>query len=246
MRIAVAGGTGTVGVHVITALGAAGHDTVVLSRSTGVDLTTSGGLAEALAGVDAVVDASGPSGSGTEPSKRFFGTVTTNLLAAEKAAGVRHHVALSIIGAAGINAGYYEGKRIQEDLVTASGDDWTILRAAQFFEFAPMLVRTAKVGPFVAVPRMACQPVAASEVGVALATLAGGAPRGIVPDLAGPKVENMADMVRRYLRQTGAAGRVLELAPPGRWWRALRDGSLLPPAVAQFATQTFEEWLAAR
>jgi uncharacterized protein YbjT (DUF2867 family) len=244
VKIAVAGGTGTVGAHVVASLGAAGHETVVLSRAAGIDLTTGFGLVDALRGVDAVVDASGPAGTSAEKSKQFFRTVTRNLLDAENEAGIRHHVALSIIGAAAVNAGYYAGKRIQEDLVTASESNWTILRAAQFFEFAPMLVRTAKAGPFVLVPRMNCQPIAASEVGAVLAKLAEGKPRGIVPDLAGPKLENMADMVRRYLAETGTAGRVVEIAPPGRWWHALWDGSILPAADAQLGTLTYAEWLA--
>lgn len=245
MKIAVAGGTGTVGAHVVASLAAAGHETVVLSRAAGIDLTTGLGLADALRGVDAAVDASGPTGTGADKSKHFFGTVTRNLLDAENEAGVRHHIALSIIGAAAVDAGYYAGKRIQEDLVTASGSNWTILRAAQFFEFAPMLVRTVKAGPFVFVPRMECQPIAASEVGAALAALAEGKPRGIVSDLAGPKLENMADMVRRYLAGTGRSGRVVEIAPPGRWWQALRDGSILPDVGAQLGTETYEEWLGA-
>jgi uncharacterized protein YbjT (DUF2867 family) len=243
MKIAVAGGTGTVGAHVVDALNAAGHEPVVLTRSTGVDLVTGEGLEGALAGVDALVDVTGPASTGTAASTAFFGTVTRNLLAAEQRADVAHHVALSIVGAAEVNAGYYAGKRIQEDLVTASGDNWTILRATQFHEFAPLLVRTASVGAFALVPRMECQPIAASEVGVELARIAVGEPGGILADLGGPRVENMADMVRRYLRKTGSSKRVLQLSLPGRWWHSLRDGTLIPGPGAQFGVETYEEWL---
>lgn len=244
MKIAVAGGTGTVGTHVVAALEASGHSPIVLSRSVGVDLLAGDGIDGALSGVTAVVDASGPSGASDKGSIEFFGSVTRNLLAAEQRVGVRHHVALSIVNAARINKGYYAGKRVQEDLITAASGGWTILRATQFHEFAPMLVRTAHVGSFVTVPKMRTQPIAAAEVGAALAELAIGDPRGILPDLAGPRVENMADMVRRYLRATKGSGRVLELSLPGAWWRALRDGSLLPRGDAQLGTQTYEEWLA--
>jgi uncharacterized protein YbjT (DUF2867 family) len=246
MKVAVAGGTGTVGAHVVAALTAAGHEPTVLTRATGVDLTTGSGLDNALAGVHALVDATGPSSTATAASKAFFDTVNRNLLAAEQRAGVAHHVALSIVGAAEVNAGYYAGKRIQEDLVTASGDNWTILRATQFHEFAPLLVRTTAVGPLVIVPQMKCQPIAATEVGAELARIAVGGPRGILPDLGGPRIENMADMVRRYLTHSGDSRRVLQLSLPGRWWRSLRNGALIPGPGAQFGTETYEEWLQAQ
>ncbi|HEX4057243.1 MAG TPA: NAD(P)H-binding protein [Galbitalea sp.] len=243
MKIAVAGGTGAVGAHVVAALVAAGHEPVVLSRSTGIDLMTGLGLDGALSGAAAVVDASGQTRTLASASRRFFGTVTRNLLESERRAGVGHHVVVSIVGAAAVNAGYFAGKRLQEDLVTASGAGWTILRATQFYEFAPMLVRTASVGPFVVAPQMKCQPVSAAEVGAALAALAVGEPRGLVPDLGGPGREVMGDMVRQYLKRTGKSQRVLEITVPGRWWHALRDGSILPGANAQRGSQSYEDWL---
>jgi uncharacterized protein YbjT (DUF2867 family) len=245
MRIAVAGGTGIVGRHVVESLAAAGHEPVVLTRSTGIDLVGGAGLDTALAGVDAVVDVAATATSSEKESVAFFGTVTRNLLAAEARAGVPHHVALSIIGAAASGAGYYAGKKLQEELVSASTAGWTILRAAQFHEFVTQVIPQGHLGPLQLVPAMRSQPIAAAEVGAALAEIAVGAPRGLDADLAGPREERMSAMVRRYLAATGIRRPVLEIAPPGAWWRSLRDGSLLPGPTARLGHQTFDDWLAA-
>jgi uncharacterized protein YbjT (DUF2867 family) len=153
-------------------------------------------------------------------------------------------VALSIVGAANVDAGYYAGKRTQEDLVMVSGGGWSLLRATQFHEFAAQMIGRVRLGPVSVIPVMATQPVAAAEVGAALAKLATGKPQGLVPDLAGPGVKNLADMARRYLAATGQRRRVLEAPLPGAWGKSLRDGSALPGPGAQLGTQTFEEWLA--
>lgn len=243
MRIAIAGGTGVVGRHLVAAVQAAGHEALTLTRSTGVDLMAASGPAATLAGVDVVVDVTGPSGSSSKEALGFFTTVTTNLLRAEAEAGVRHHVALSIVGAAKINAGYYAGKKAQEDLVSGADIPWTILRATQFHEFAAQLVPRGKLGPIQAVPAMRSQPIAAAEVAAALAETAIGGAQGLLPELAGPKEERMAELVRRYLRATGDNRPVLEVRIPGRWWRGLRDGSCLPGPGARLGKQTFDEWL---
>ncbi len=181
MRIAIAGGTGTVGRHVVLAAKVAGHDTVVLSRSVGIDLMSPAGLAEALAGVDAVVDVSSPSTLSTKKAIAFFGTVTDNLLTAERTAGVPHHVLLSIIGAADASSGYYAGKAFQERQVTDSGSQWSMLRTTQFHEFAQQTAdRGTTLGLFLA-PNMCSQPIAAAEVAAELVTIATHGPQGIVP-----------------------------------------------------------------
>lgn len=244
MRIAVAGGTGTVGRHVVEALRGAGHEPVLLTRSSGVDLATGEGLAAALVGAQVVVDVTSTSAASGAAARRFFSAVTTNLLAAERNAGIDHHVALSIVGAAGVDAGHYAGKKAQEDLVVAGPVDWSLLRATQFHEFAQRLAARGQVGPFTVVPTMVCQPVAASEVGAALAEIAVGAPRGLDVDLAGPQVEHMAALVRRYLAATGQNRRVVQFPRPGAWGRSLRDGSLLPSHNARRGLQPFDAWLA--
>jgi len=240
----VAGGTGAVGRHVVVAARAAGHDTVVLSRSTGVDLLTGEGLSGRLAGVDTVIDVTSGGGLSTKGAVSFFAATTRRLLEAERAAGVAHHVALSIIGATRAPSGHYAGKTVQEKLVTASGETWTILRTTQFHEFARQTASRAAVAGVVVAPAMRSQPIAAVEVAAELLSLAEGSPAGVAPDLAGPGEEDMADLVRRYLAATGRRGRVLRVPLPGVMGRAMRDGTLLPSPGTRLASTTFDEWLA--
>jgi uncharacterized protein YbjT (DUF2867 family) len=243
MRIAVAGGTGTLGRHIVDALTADGHEPIVLTRSTGVDLLSGDGLAAMLGGVDAVVDATSVATTRADASERFFRVVTTNLLEAEERAGVPHHVAVSIVGAAQIDTAYYAGKKVQEDLVMAAEGRWTIVRATQFHEFIYQVMPPGHFGPLQVVPTILSQTVAAAEVGAIIARLATQPPAGLTADVAGPKVEKMADLVRRYLRATGSKRPVLEIPFPGVWWRSLRDGSLLPRGDVILGSQTFDEWL---
>lgn len=244
MRIAVAGGTGTVGRHVVDIVRARGHEPVVLTRSAGVDLVTGDGLAGALAGVDAVIDVSSTQTLSDAESREFFGAVTRNLLDAEAAAGVAHHVALSIVGVDLAPYGYYAGKLLQEQLVEAGPVPWTILRATQFHEFASQVLGRMRFGPFVVVPGMRSQPVAAREVAERLVALATAGPAGRVPDLAGPRVERLADMVRHYAKAAGERASIIQVPVPGAYGRAMRDGTLLPRAGADRGVQTFDEWVA--
>ena len=244
MKIAVAGGTGAVGRHVVDVARARGHVVVVLTRSTGVDLVAGHGLDAALAGVDVVIDVASVQTVSVKAARKFFGVETRNLLAAEEAAGVRHHIALSIVGVDDASYGYYAGKVLQEDLVEAGPVPWTLLRATQFHEFASQISERMKIGPFVVVPAMRSQPVAAREVAERLVDLAEHGPAGRVRDLAGPREERMSDLARRWAKATGRAGRVVELVVPGRFGRAMRDGTLLPRGRADLGRQNFDEWLA--
>lgn len=205
MRIAVAGGTGVVGRHVVAAAEARGDEVVVLSRSTGTDLLDGTGLAEALAGVAAVVDVANVNSMARKASVAFFETVTQHLLAAEAAAGVRHHVALSIVGVDRIPFGYYQGKLAQEKAVAAGAVPWSVLRATQFHEFPGQLLDRVP-GPVVPTPRMRSATIAAAEVGAHLVELAAGEPVGMAPELAGPEEHEMVDLVRRWSRSPDAAG----------------------------------------
>ncbi|MEU1085042.1 SDR family oxidoreductase [Streptomyces sp. NPDC005908] len=245
MKIVVAGATGMLGSRVVDTVRAAGHEPVSLSRSTGTDLMTGFGLAEAMRGASAVIDASATSSTGARKSIDFFTTVTRNLLAAERAAGVPHHVAISIIGAVKVDANYYAGKTAQEEILTAAHEGgWSLLRTTQFHEFARQLVGHGRVGPLQVVPKMRSQPVAAAEVAAELVTIAAGEPRGLVPELAGPREERMSNLVRRYLAATGQRRPVIEVPIPGAWGRGMRDGSLLPDPGTRLGRQTYDEWLA--
>lgn len=246
MRTVVAGATGELGARVVDALVATGHEPVLLSRATGIDLVTGTGLVERLAGADAVIDASGTSSLSTKASVAFFTAVTRNLLAAERAAGVPHHVAISIVGAADVNANYYAGKAAQERTLLAEPGGWSLLRTTQFHEFAGQLATQGRVGPVVMVPKMRSQPIAAAEVAAELVRIASGEPRGLALDLAGPREERMADLVRRQLSASGRTRPVVEVPIPGRWGRAMRTGGLLPTSDARVGELPFDEWLAAR
>lgn len=245
MRIAVAGGTGLVGRHVVDAVTALGHTPVVLARSTGVDLTTGTGLDDALAGVDRIIDVSNIVTLRRRPAVRFFETATRHLLEAGDRAGVAHLVVLSIVGVERVDLGYYEGKRRQEDVALSGPLPVTVLRATQFHEFADQTLERTP-GPLAVVPRMRVRPVAAAEVGRRLADLAVGSPQGHATELAGPEEHNLPDLCRRVIRARGQRRRVLGVRMPGAGGAAAAGGALLPHGTFESGTQTFAPWLAAR
>jgi uncharacterized protein YbjT (DUF2867 family) len=243
MRIAVAGGTGTVGRHVVAIARERGHHVVSLSRVEGVDLVTGRGLDQALQSVETVIDTAGIQTVSTKKAVDFFTNATQNLLAAEKKAGVTHHVALSIVGIDNANSGLYAGKLVQEDEVRHGGVPWTLLRSTQFHEFVPMSIKAASVGPLVFVPTMLTQPVAAKEVAAALVDAAEAGAQGRVPDLGGPRAEQLKSLVAAYLARTGQKKRIVPLRVPGPMGKAMRKGALIPAPGAAVGRQTFLEWL---
>ena len=238
LTIAIAGGTGVVGRHVVDAVRESGHRAVVLSRGTGVDLTTGAGLDAALEGVDAVVDTANVSTLSADEA-----TATGNLVAGAERSGVGHVVLLSIVGIDRMPHDYYAGKVAQERVVEASRVPWTILRATQFHEFAGQLFERAKLGPLHAAPRARVQPVAAREVGARLAALAAGPAQERAADLAGPREERLDDMVKAYARRTGHRGWIPSVSLPGAQMKGMRAGYALPEPGATLGTQTFAEWL---
>ena len=246
MKIGIVGGTGTAGRATAHALERLGHEVVVLSRARGVDVLSGKGLDEALVGVQAVVDAGNVMASGPEEEmKRAFVTATKNLLQAEARAGVKHHVLLSIIGIDRTpgNA-HYVAKRAQEQALLNSPVPVSILRVSQFSEFAQMALSWTRQGDTAHLPPLLLQPIAASEVGEALAELAVGAAQGRVRDLAGPEALDLIDMVRRI---SAAKGDKLRILPS---WRTPLAGpeaageSMLAGSDARLGEITFDRWLA--
>ncbi|MFF2371178.1 SDR family oxidoreductase [Agromyces sp. NPDC058110] len=244
MRIAVAGGTGTVGTHVVEAVRERGHEVVVLTRSNGVDLVAGTGVAAALEGVDAVIDAANANARSASAAEEFFTTTTRTLLSAERAAGVGHHVTLSIVGIDRAPYGYYAGKVAQERAAEQGDVPFTIMRASQFHEFAAQMLGMLSFAGLHLAPRLASQPVAAREVGQRLVELAERGPAGRSPDFAGPRREDVADMVRRLAKARGLRGPVLAVALPGKQFSAMRRGDTLPGPDAVLGTQTFDAWVA--
>lgn len=240
--LAVAGGTGLVGSMVVAEAQRRGHDVRVLSRGTGVDLTTGDGLAAALENVDTVIDTSNVVTMAKGPALRFFEQANGNLLAAEQAAGVGHHVALSIVGCDQVDLGYYFGKRRQEELVSGGPVPWTILRATQFHEFAGQMVERSPA-PFALGLRMRTQPIAAAEVAAHLVDAVGRGPSGLLPDLGGPEELRMDRMMRQWLRATGRHRLLVPVPMAGKAGRQVDAGGLLPAAAGTLAGPTFAEWL---
>ena len=248
MKIAVAGGTGRVGRHVVDVLEGRGHEVVSIARSTGVDVITGEGLDNALAGATRIVDvATGPSPE-QEAATEFFTTATRNLQDAGARAGVEEIIVVSIIGTDRFPEGYGVAQMAHERAMLAGPIPARILRASQFHELVGVLLEWGNRGDVTYVPKMRTQLVAARTVGEALADLAttnGGTP-GEITEIAGPRVENLVDMAKLLVAHRGESIRVVEEdADSSDPTAALyANGGLLPSAGATLAGPTFEEWLA--
>ena len=241
MRIAVAGGTGVVGRHTVDAVRAAGHEPVVLARSTGVDLATGAGLVEALAGAAAVIDTSNVTTNSSSKAVAFFGAVTRNLLNAAAKTVPTHVVALSIVGVDRVPFGYYSGKLHQEHLLAESDVPYSILRATQFHEFARQILDRVP-GPVAVMPKMLVQPVAAAEVARVLVELAVGSPVTMT-QFAGPQQEYLPDLGRRLLRARGSHKPVWPVRLPGKGGKAMASGANLPTGEYRCGRLTFQQSL---
>jgi uncharacterized protein YbjT (DUF2867 family) len=245
-KIAVSGATGRVGSHVVDVLEAAGHDVVRISRSNGVDVITREGLAEALAGVDSIIDtATGPSPE-EEAATVFFTTAARNLQELGAQAGVQRIVVVSIIGIDNATGGYYAAKVAQERTLLSGPVPVRILRAAQFHEFVPVLVEWGRQEDVSYVPNMRTQLVAARTVAEALAELANGptAEPSQIPEIAGPGEESLVEAARLLVARRGDRVRIEGVSNPADPHSALyENGALLPGPEATLAGPTFEEWL---
>jgi uncharacterized protein YbjT (DUF2867 family) len=244
-RIAVAGATGRVGRHVVDVLAGQGHDVVPMSRSTGVDVITGTGLAEALTGVQVIVDAcTGPSPE-QDAATEFFLTATRNLQQAGAAAGVGRLVVVSIIGADRFEGGYNVAKVAHEQAALAGPIPARVLRAAQFHEFVGQLVDWGRRGDVSYVPRMRTQLVAARTVGEALADLATDEGSNGIREIAGPRVESLVEMAELLAARRGEPARIEGVSDPDDPDRdRFETDGLLPGPHATLAGPTFAEWLA--
>jgi uncharacterized protein YbjT (DUF2867 family) len=244
MRIAIAGATGNIGSRTAAALERQGHEVVRISRSLGVDLLTGDGLDDALAGVDAVVDATNSTATDPAEAVRYFGTTTANLLAAEARAGVRHHVLLSIVGIHGVEGNaHYAGKREQERLIASGPVPWTIVPFTQFHDFAAMVAAWTAHDGVATIAPLLVQPIAPADVADVLAEVATGEPQGRHVDVAGPEPQDLVDMARRTHE---ARGERVTLVPTwsGPFDTSMAGNGLLPGDDARIAPTTFDDWLA--
>ena len=229
MKIVVIGGSGLIGKKVVTNLRQHGHEVVAASPSSGVNTVTGEGLAQALAGAQVVVDVANAPSWEDNAVLAFFETSGRNLLAAEAAAGVGHHVALSVVGTDRLLAsGYFRAKMAQEKLIKASPIPYTIVRATQFFEFVGGIAQSATEGQTVRLPPVLMQPIASDDVAAVMADVALAEPLNGTVDLAGPEPIRQDDLVRQFLNATGDARTVITDPKALYYGIAVNDQSLTP------------------
>jgi uncharacterized protein YbjT (DUF2867 family) len=246
MRIAVIGGTGTLGRHVCAELAARGHEVRAVGRSSPgfpVDLTTGDGLSAALDGCTAVVDASNATSSKRAAQVLVEGS--RRLLAAEQQARVGHHVCISIVGCERVPMGYYKVKVEQEGVVRQGGVPYTIVRATQFHELVAAALGAAGKYRVLPVPNLQLQTVAAAEVARVVADVAAGPPGRNRVQVAGPEVNSARELAHTWRSVTGRPALLVPLPVPGKLGRTLRDGGLTADDADVLGQITFEDWLAA-
>lgn len=245
MKIVVIGGSGLIGSKLVDTLRARGHEALAASPRTGVNSVTREGLAQAMDGADVVVDVANAPSWEDQAVLDFFQTSTRNLLAAEAAAGVRHHVALSIVGSERLpDTGYFRAKVAQEDLIKASDVPYTLLRATQFFEFVGGIVQSFAVGEKICASPALIQPIASDDVVAALADVVLAAPVNGTVEVAGPEALPIDDLARRFLRATGDSRQVVPDVNARYFGAVLDDQSLTAGKNARLGAIRFEDWLA--
>jgi uncharacterized protein YbjT (DUF2867 family) len=243
MKIVVIGGTGLIGSKVVARLRQAGHEVIAASPATGVNTITGEGLSQAMAGTQVVVDLANSPSFEDKAVKEFFETSGRNLLPAEAAAGVRHHVALSIVGTDRSDNGYFRAKVAQEKLIVASGIPYTIIRATQFLEFLGGIADSSTDGNKVRLPPVLFQPIAAEDVAANVADVALAAPRNGIVEIAGPERAPFNEIVARYLKAIGDPREVVR-DPEARYWGGrVEERSLVPLGEARLGPTRLEDWL---
>jgi uncharacterized protein YbjT (DUF2867 family) len=247
MKIVVIGGTGLIGKKVAMNLRQHGHTVVAASPSTGTNAVTGEGLAQALAGAQVVVDVSNAPSWEDNAVLAFFEKSGRNLLAAEAAAGVGHHVALSVVGTDSLIAsGYFRAKMTQEELIKASPIPYTIVRATQFFEFVGGIAQSATEGNTVRLPPVLMRPIAADDVAAVVADVALAEPLNGTFDVAAPNSIRQDDLVRQFLKTTCDARTVVPDAKALYYGVAVNDQSLMPGDRPRLGPTHFADWLSSQ
>ena len=245
MKIVVIGGTGLVGSKVVSNLRQKGHEVIAAAPNTGVNTITGEGLTEALAGAQIVIDVANSPSFEDEAVLNFFKTAGRNLAAAERIAGVRHHIALSVVGTDRLpESGYLRAKFAQEELIRASGIPYTIIRSTQFFEFLGGIAQSATDDQSVRLSPAHLQPIASDDVAALVTKVATMAPANGVIELAGPERIGLDDLVRRYLVAKHDTREVVTDIHARYFGTELNDKSLTPGDNPHIGPTSFETWLA--
>ena len=243
MKIVVIGGTGLIGSKVVEKLKHKGHEVVAAALNTGVNTITGEGLKEAMAGTQVAIDLENSPSFEDKAVLEFFETSGRNLLAAEAAAGVRHHVALSIVGIDRSDNGYFRAKVAQEKLITTSGISYTIIRSTQFLDFLGAIAASSADGNTVKISPGLFQPIAADDVAAIVADVAVATPRNGIVEIAGPERAPFNEIVARYLKAVGDPREVVS-DPEARYFGGrVEEHSLVPLGEARLGRIGFDEWL---
>jgi uncharacterized protein YbjT (DUF2867 family) len=246
MKIVVIGGTGLIGSKTVAILRQHGHEVVAASPKSGVNTITGEGVKEVVAGAQVVIDLANSPSFEDKAVLEFFETSGRNLLPAEAAAGVRHHVALSIVAIDRTDNGYFRAKLAQEKLIEASGIPYTMIRATQFMEFLGGIADSSADGNIVRLPPCLFQPIAADDVASIVAEVALAAPRGGIVEIAGPERAPFNGIVARYLKAVGDPREVVR-DPEARYWGGrVEERSLVPLGEARLGHIGLDEWLRRR
>jgi uncharacterized protein YbjT (DUF2867 family) len=242
MKIVVIGGTGLIGSKTVVILRQGGHEVVAASPQSGVNTITGEGLKEVMAGAQVVIDLANSPSFEDKAVLEFFQTSGRNLLAAEAAAGVRHHVALSIVGTDRSDNGYFRAKVAQEKLIVASGLPYSIIRATQFMEFLGGIASSSADENIVRLPPVLFQPIAADDIAPIVAEVALAAPRNGIVEIAGPERAPFNEIVARYLKAVGDPREVVS-DPEARYWGgSVEERSLVPLGEARLGHIGLDEW----
>ncbi len=242
MKIVVIGGTGLIGSKTVVILRQRGHQVVAASPQSGVNTLTGEGLEEALAGAQVVVDLANSPSFEDKAVLEFFRTSEGNLLPTEEAAGIQHHIALSIVGIDRTDNGYFRAKVAQEKLIEASGIPYTIVRSTQFMEFLGGIADSSAAGNTVRLPPVLFQPIAADDVAASVAEAALAEPRNGVVEIAGPERAPFNEIVARFLKAIGDPREVVS-DPEAQYWRGrVEERSLVPLGEARLGRIGLDEW----
>jgi uncharacterized protein YbjT (DUF2867 family) len=243
MKIVVIGGTGLIGSKTVAILRQGGQHVAAASPNIGVNTITGEGLKEAVAGAHVVIDLANSPSFEDKVVLEFFETSERNLLPAEAAAGVGHHVALSIVGTDRSDNGYFRAKVAQENLIKTSGIPYTIIRSTQFLEFLGAIADSSADGNIVRLPPCLFQPIAADDVAAVVADVAHAAPQNGIIEIAGPERAPLNEIVSRYLKSVGDPRKVV--SDPGAlyWGGRVEERSLVPLGEARLGRISFDEWL---